>query len=126
MLRAKREAMEAILPAVHGQEPVPEDIESFLLNVSRGGIGGVSKSSFIADHAFRDFLATGNLRLIGDSEVRDKISQYYGYSDFSFERARGRHTKYVSFVHTVIPAELREDVDLAAYESFGIDYALMF
>ena len=35
-----------------------------------------------------------------------------------------RFTNYVPFVHAVVPAELRDDIDLGALEEFGTDYAL--
>lgn len=123
-LRAKREALESVLPVVHGHEPVPDDIETFFKNVSMGGIGSATRQSWIADNVYRDLVSTGNLRLIRDPGLRGRVSQYYGYTDSMIERLRGRHTGYVLYVHTIMPAELRDDVNLAAYENFGIDYAL--
>ena len=37
-LRIKRDALDAIVPVVRGQEPVPEDVVTFFRNVSRGGM----------------------------------------------------------------------------------------
>ena len=123
-LRAKRNALEAVLPVVHGHQPVPDDVATFFKNVSMGGIGSATRQSWIADNVFRALVSTGNLRLINDPELRVEISRYYGYTDYMFERLRGRHTGYVAYVHSFLPAELRDDVDLAAYESFGIDFAV--
>ena len=41
-----------------------------------------------------------------------------------FDRLQSRRTNYVSFVHTAIPAELRDDIGLEALEEFGVDYGL--
>ena len=85
---------------------------------------GASTSDWVTDTTFRDLLSTGNLRLIRSPELRGKISSYYELLDAQLARVESRRTAYVSFVHTVIPAELREDMDLESVRSFGVDFAL--
>ena len=123
-LRIKHESLDAIAPVVRGRASVPEDIEGFFRNVARGGMMGASTSDWVTDTTFRDLLSTGNLRLIRSPELRGKISSYYELLDAQLARVESRRTAYVSFVHTVIPAELREDMDLESVRSFGVDFAL--
>ncbi len=123
-LRMKRDALDAIGPVVRGQVPFPEDVVTFLRNVSRGGMMSATAQPWFANTTFEDLRSTGNLRLIRDPDVRGAISRYYGGMENEFDRLQGRHTNYVSFVHTAMPAELREDIGLEALEEFGIDYAL--
>jgi hypothetical protein len=123
-LARKREALDFIQPIVSGQVAVPEDLVSFFQAVSLGGIMSGSAQTWYADITFNDLRATGNMRVIQNSEIRDLIANYYGRMEAVFEGMTFRHTDYVSFVHTAIPAELRENLDLAALESFGVDFAL--
>jgi hypothetical protein len=123
-IRAKRAALEAILPVIRGQLPVPDDIETFLDNVGRGGILGATNQSWIVDAVFQDLMSSGNLRLIGDSDVKVATIRYYGRTRFLFESLKARHTNYVMYVHSVSPAELRDDNNLEAMQDFGLDYAL--
>lgn len=123
-LRIKRESLEIVAPVVRGQSPVPADIEEFLKHVARGGIAGASAASWYTDTTFQDIRATGNLRLIKDPDIRAKISRYYETVQSEALRVEARFTDYVSFVHAIIPAELRDDIDLDALEAFGTDYAL--
>jgi hypothetical protein len=44
--------------------------------------------------------------------------------DAAVLRVESRFTDYISFVHTVIPAELREEIDMDSLEEFGVEYAL--
>ncbi|MDX1404297.1 MAG: hypothetical protein R3192_07165 [Woeseiaceae bacterium] len=120
----KRAALETILPVIHGQEPVPDDVVEFLHNVSRGGIGSASAIEPLFNTTFDDLRATGNLRLISDAELRSVIVRHYASNEFEALRLQGRSTGYVAFVHSVMPAELRDDIDLAALNEFGLDYAL--
>jgi len=41
LLERKMKALDAIAPVVRGNAPVPEDVESFLINVSLGALGGL-------------------------------------------------------------------------------------
>jgi hypothetical protein len=123
-LRMKQDALDAIGPVVRGQVPVPEDVETFLHNVARGGIMSGSAQSWFTDTTFEDLRSTGNLRLIQDPDLRAGIARYYGGMQAWFDRLQGRHTNYVSYVHTAIPAEMRDDMGLEGLEKFGIDYAL--
>lgn len=123
-LQLKRKSLEAILPVIRGQEPVPDDVVAFLHNVSRGGIGSASAVEPLFDTTFEDLRATGNLRLISDSNLRSIIVRHYADKEFEALRLQGRRTGYIAFVHGVMPAELRDDVDAAAIDEFGADYAL--
>ena len=77
LLNMKFEALEAIRPVVHGEQPVPEDVGSFLKNVSLAAIGGASSTHWVVNTTFQDLINTGNLRLIRDSDLRRKIATYY-------------------------------------------------
>ena len=123
-IRAKRAALEAILPVVRGQLPVPDDVATFLENVGRGGMLGATAQSWIADIAFQDLSSSGNFRLISDRDVKVATLRYYGRTQFLFESLHARQTNYVMYVHSAIPAELRDDTSLEAMQEFGLDYAL--
>lgn len=123
-LKVKRESLETIAPIIRGRNQIPDDVEEFLTHVARGGIAGTSAASWYTDTTFQDMRATGNLRLIEDPEIRAEISRYYEAVQSEALRVEARFTNYVPFVHAVVPAELRDDIDLGALEEFGTDYAL--
>lgn len=123
-LKIKRESLEAIAPVIRRQVQLPDDVEEFLTLVARGGIAGTSAASWYTDTTFQDMRATGNLRLIKDPEIRAEISRYYEAVQSEALRVEARFTNYVPFVHAILPAELRDDIDLGALEEFGTDYAL--
>ena len=123
-LKIKRASLEAIAPVIRGQTQIPDDVEGFLTHVARGGIAGTSAASWYTDTTFQDMRATGNLRLIRDPEIRAEISRYYEAVQSEALRVEARFTNYVPFVHAIVPAELRDDIDLGALEEFGTDYAL--
>jgi len=120
----KLQILDAIAPIVRGNEPIPEDIESFLRNVALGGIGGASSTRWVTSTTFDDLRSTGNLRLIRDAELRRKIASYYDDFDTLYSRARDRKSEYAAYVHSLLPAELREDMKFSAMQDFGIDRAL--
>lgn len=123
-LEIKLQALETIAPVVRGREPVPDDVESFLRNVALGGLIGASSTQWITDTTFEDLKSTGNLRLIRDPALRWKISRYYHEQNENFERARDRQTAYVAYVHSFIPAELRDDMTIEAMSAFGTERAI--
>ena len=123
-LKAKRRALESIAPVVRGKSPIPDDIWKFLSEVSIGGVMGTSATAWYTDTTFQDIRATGNLRLIKDPTIRAEISEYYEGMESETLRIERRFTSYVSFVHSVMPVELRDDIDLDAIEDYGVDYAL--
>lgn len=123
-MKAKFEALDAITAVVRGQEPVPEDVEAFLLNVTLGGIGGASPNYFVNTTTFDDLKATGNLRLLNDTEIRGKLSAYYNLYENNHRRTVERKTGYFMFVHSILPAELRQNITMEAINDFGIEHAL--
>jgi hypothetical protein len=120
----KMAALDAIAPVVRGREPVPDDVDTFLLNVTLGGIGGASPSYFVNRTTFDDLKATGNLRLILDTGIRTKLSTYYFNYDNNHARILARVSGYFMFVHSILPAELRDDFNMEIVEEFGIEHAL--
>jgi len=120
----KLQILDTIAPVVRGNEPIPEDIELFLRNVALGGIGGASSTRWVTSTTFDDLRSTGNLRLIRDAELRRKIARYYDDFDTLYGRARDRQSGYANYVHSLLPAELREDMSSSAMQDFGIDRAL--
>jgi hypothetical protein len=124
LLERKMKALDAIAPIVRGSVPVPEDVESFLRNVSLGALGGASPTNWTTSTTFEDLKSTGNLRLIRSADLRRKITQYYEEFDGFHTRTRDRKTEYARTVWSVMPAELREDMNLTAMESFGIEHAI--
>ena len=122
-LRTKLNALDAIAPVVRGHKPIPGDLELFLKNVSLGGIMGASKITWVQDDTFQDLKFTGNLRLIRNANLRQKISSYYLESDGITVRAEARLTGYVAFVHSQVPAELRSEMRLEDMQKFGMDRA---
>lgn len=123
-LGTKLRALNAIAPIVRGQQPVPDDIETFLRNVALGGVFGASSSYWVTDTTFEDLKSTGNLRLIRDPGLRWRISRYYKLQSRAYERARDRLTGYVSYVHSLLPAELRDQMTMVAMEAFDADRAV--
>jgi hypothetical protein len=117
-------ALETIAPVVRGQESVPNDLELFLRNVSLGGLLGASSTQWVTDVTFEDMRATGNLRLIRDSELRRNIANYYHLQNRLFQRSHDRRTDYVAYVHTLIPAELRDALNIESMSEFGTDRAV--
>ena len=124
VLERKRQALDSIAPVIRGKSPVPDNIQGFLYNVSLGGALGTSASSWYTDLTFQDLRATGNLRLLQDPDIRAAISRYYERVEAEALRVERRFTGYVSFVHSVLPGELRGDIDQDALEQFGIEYAM--
>ena len=120
----KMAALDAIAAVVRGREPVPNDVETFFLNVTLGGIGGASPSYFVNRTTFDDLQATGNLRMIRDTGIRSKLSQYYFNYENNHARVMARVTGYFMFVHSILPAELRQDFSMEVVEEFGVERAL--
>lgn len=123
-LVTKFAALNAIAPVVRGREPVPEDLQTFLINVTLGGMGGASPTYFVTVTTFDDLKATGNLRLIRNTELRSKINNYYVAFENNHRRIMVRTTGYFMFVHAILPAELRDRVSMEAMQEFDIDHAL--
>ena len=123
-MKAKFAALDAITPVVRGREPVPDDLETFLVNVTLGGIGGASPNYFVNTTTFDDLKATGNLRLIQDTDIRGKLSDYYNLYENNHGRTVERKTGYFMFVHSILPAELRQNISMEAMEEFGVERAL--
>ena len=105
-------------------EPVPEDLETFLKNVALGGIGGAYPNYFVTATTFDDLKATGNLRLILDADIRSKLNQYYVNYDNQHRRMLARRTGYFMYVHSFLPAELRDRLAMDAMNEFGVQHAL--
>lgn len=123
-VKTKRASLELVAPVIRGQAPVPDDEFEFLKNVSLGGVLGGSTDDWYRDTTFQDMRATGNLRLIRDPAVRAEITDYYETLEYHTWRVQQRMSGYSNFVHSVIPAELREDLSLQDIERFGVDFAL--
>jgi hypothetical protein len=120
----KMAALDAIAPVVRGMEPVPENLETFFSNVTLGGIGGAYPNYFVTATTFEDLKATGNLRLIRDASIRGKLNQYNVNYDNQHRRMLARRTGYFMFVHSILPAELRDRFDMSAINEFGVEHAL--
>ncbi len=123
-IKRKMAALDAIAPVVRGLEPVPEDLETFLENVSNGGIAGASPNYFVNATTFEDLKATGNLRLIRNTAMRSKLNSYYVEYDNDHRRIVARTTGYFMFVHSILPAELRQSFTMEAINEFGAEHAL--
>ena len=120
----KFDALNAIAPVVRGKEPVPEDVETFLKNVTLAAIGGASPNYFVTPTTFEDLKATGNLRLINDTEIRRKLNKYYDDYKNQHQRILSRRTGYFMLVHEILPAELRQNMTMDAIRKFGVERAL--
>ena len=59
-----------------------------------------------------------------DTDLQRLIAVYYSDFETFFGRSRDRRSGYVQYVHSLLPSELREDMNLVAMEDFGIDRAL--
>jgi len=123
-LKIKHESLDKIAPIIRGQAPMPEDLDEFFRNVSRGAMQGAAVDDWVTDTTFQDLRATGNLRLIRNADVRAIISSYYETLRKQLARVEARHTDYVQYVHSIVPGELRDDMDLDSVKTFGVDFAL--
>lgn len=123
-LERKFRALDEIAPIVRGHEPVPEDVESFLRNAALGGLIGASSVAWVTRTTFEDLVSTGNLRLIRDPDLRREILIYYDNVDKGYISRLGRRTGYVDYIHSLLPAELREDMSFETMETFDIDRAV--
>ena len=121
----KKEALEAVLPVVRGDQPLPENQAAFFMNISLGGILSASERlDFASDATYEDLRSTGNMRLIRDTELRREIVDYYRGLENEITRISGRNTGYAQFIHGVIPAELRDDMTLETVEAMGLEFAI--
>ena len=123
-MKQKFAALKAIAPVVRGHEPVPVDVEAFLTSVSLAGLLGASNSKWVTDTTFEDLKSTGNLRLIKSTDLRREISNYYNFQERQHQRVRDRQTEYVSTVHSIIPAELRTNLNAESLSEFGTERAI--
>ena len=120
----KMDALDTIGPVARGFRPVPKDIKTFLHNVSLGAIGGVSPTYHVRRSTFEDLVSTGNLMLISDAGLRSDLVLYYQSYEIQFKRIVERLTDYPSYVHGLIPSEMRTDLTLEAMETFNTDRAI--
>jgi len=123
-LKLKMAAIEAIGPVVRGLAPVPDNLELFLANIGKGAIGGVSPTYVVRTETFDDLVSTGNLRLIRDLRIRKDIALYYLSYETRYRRTMARLTGYPAFVLGILPSELRDELNLAAMESFNVERAI--
>lgn len=79
-----------------------------------GGIGGVSPSYFVTETTFDDLKATGNLRLIRDVDLRNKVNDYYRVFANNHARVLARTTDFSKYILSILPAEKRQAIDMAA------------
>lgn len=75
-LERKLAAMEAVGPYARGQTRSVGDTLAFLENVAAAGAGGFTAWAFDLP-TFDDLMATGNLRLIEDAELRSRVVGHY-------------------------------------------------
>lgn len=120
----KMDALDTIGPVARGFKAVPKDIKTFLHNVSLGAIGGVSPTYHVRRSTFEDLVSTGNLMLISDAGLRSDLVLYYQSYEIQFRRIVERLTDYPSYVHGLIPSEMRNDLTLEAMENFNTDRAI--
>jgi hypothetical protein len=123
-LKIKHQSLDAVAPVIRGMAPIPEDLDEFFRNVARAGMLGASVTDWVTDTTFQDLRSTGNLRLIRSSEIRAAITSYYAALRNQLARVESRHTDYVAFVHSIVPAEFRDNMDLDSVRNFGVDFAL--
>lgn len=124
LLKAKFDALQAIRPVVYGEKPIPDDVESFLKQVSLAAAGGASSTHWVVDTTFQDLLNTGNLRLIRDTELRRKVAIYYEDFEEFYIRSRDRRSGYARFVWSAMPGELRDEMTLDSVTDFGLEMTL--
>jgi hypothetical protein len=117
-------ALDAIAPVVRGVEPVPEDMETFLRNVTLGGIGGASPNYFVTATTFEDLKVTGNLRLIRNTDIRSRFNDFYVNFESQHQRILARRTGYFMYVHSMLPSELRASMTMDDINEFGVEHAL--
>ncbi len=68
-------------------------------------VGAVFASAwpFVTEGTFEDLLATGNLALIRDTELRGQVSSYYLSAERTDERLRGRPSPYSDLALSLVP-----------------------
>ena len=123
-LQRKMDAIDAVGPVVRGFAPIPDDIELFLTNIGMAASGGIAPSFSVSQGAFEELQSTGKIRLITDPSIRSAIIRYNIFQHAESQRVSARLTGYPEFVLGIHPAELRNELDLAAMKSFNIDRAI--
>ena len=122
-LDVKMEAMRAVGPFVRGQTRSVGDTLAFMTALAAAGAGGFTAWQFQTP-TMDDLRSTGNLRVIGDPELRGAIVDYYRGLDAQAGRIRGRLPIYPMAVHALIPAEARDAMDMEMVRGWGVDRVL--
>ena len=122
-LGVKLEAMRTVGPFIRGQTRVVGDTLAFISSVAAAGAGGFTAWQFQTP-TMDDLKSTGNLRVIENTELRGAIVRYYRYLDSENARIQGRLPIYPMAVHALIPAEARENMDMAMVREWGVERIL--
>ncbi len=88
------------------------DTIQFISNVGFGGIN--SRASFLgSSRTFNELISTGNLSLISDDGIREKIVDYYDSKEFTKEYVNNVRTEYASYFNSlkVFNPKLRDSVN---------------
>lgn len=122
-LERKLAAMAAIGPYVRGQTRSVGDTLAFLENVAAAGAGGFTAWVFDTP-TFDDLMATGNLRLIENAELRSRVVGHYRRIQIQRDRIVTRISGYPMQVHAFYPSEERDRLTPESIRAFGIERAL--
>ncbi|MBO6881376.1 MULTISPECIES: DUF6090 family protein [Winogradskyella] len=80
----------------------PKDTIEFVGSIGKGGIGSIGGIP-MNDNTFRDLISTGNLSLIQNEAIRNSISGYYSYIEFSRSYLDNLKTDYAGRINSLIP-----------------------
>ena len=122
--KRKLQALEFVAPVARSKAPFPEDLEHFFHEVSLAGMNGIAPAQWVTLTTWDDLRATGNFRLIRDSDIRDMLTDYHAQAANLLNRFSRRTTGYALFVTTFLPGELRDEFNWNAVEDFGVERAM--
>lgn len=120
----KLQAIEAVAPYIRRRTTAITDTLIFLKKLGNAGSMGVANAAWAQRTTFNEMNSTGNLRLIRAPDLRASIVRYYADMQVLENRVDARRSHYALSVHRIMPAELRDSLDLDSVRLFDINRLL--
>jgi len=111
----KERALKQITPILLNTSKPMADTSAFLSAVITASSLGWQQPQ-VRRITFDDLLSTGNLRLIGNTELRTSISSYYYGSAHSYKRIESRRTPFPSETYALVPRTRDEEGDEFSFQ----------
>lgn len=116
----KLDAIRIVAPYIRRQSTAIGDTLAFLKTVGLAGSMGVANATWVQRTTFNEMNSTGNLRLIRDPELRARVVRYYTDMQVLGNRVDSRRSNYALSVHRLMPAEMRDSLDLDNVRQFNL------